>query len=421
MGVMKIQLGVTVKLTNTSCKNAKPKNQQYKKFDGGGLYLLVRPNGSKLWQLKYRYLGKEKTLSIGKYPDVSLLQARQSRESAKTLLAQDPPQDPMVQKAKTKREAIRNSNNTFEQVAREWHKTKNNQWTQRYGFTIMRRLEMNIFPTLGKRPISEITPPELLQSLRQIEKRGSYDVLKRTTQVCGQIFRYGIQTGRCDRDSAADLKGALRTAQTNHFRSLDLKKLPDFLKALVQNKARIYERTRRAVWLSLYTFCRPVEIRTARWEDIDFKSKLWTIPAERMKMRRDHIVPLSKQAVKILKEQKAEVELFNTEWVFPSQFQLKNPMSDGTVNKAIKRLGFGDDMVAHGFRALARTTIREQLDYDSEIIEKQLAHKSPGSLGEAYDRTQFISKRKKMMQDWANYIDSLDINSKPTQARAKSA
>lgn len=400
-------MGVTMKLTNTACKNAKPESKQYKRFDGGGLYLLVRPNGSKLWQMKYRYLGTEKTLSIGQYPYVMLAEARKAREAAKELLAQTPPQDPMVNKKQAKRKAVNDASNTFEQIAREWHNTKNNQWTKKYGETILRRLEMNVFPTLGKRPISEITPPELLDCLRLIEKRGSYDVLKRATQVCGQIFRYGIQTGRCDRDAAADLRGALKVAQVSHFRALDLKQLPAFLDALKRNEARIFERTRRAVWLSLYTFCRPVEIRTAKWQDIDFEARLWTIPAERMKMKRDHVVPLSKQVIKLLKEQQEEVELFNTDWVFPSQFKLKNPMSDGTVNKAIKRLGFGNDMVAHGFRALARTAIREQLEYDSEVIEKQLAHKSSGSLGEAYDRTQFITKRKKMMQDWANYVDSL--------------
>lgn len=393
-------------LTNTACNNAKIEKKQYKRFDGGGLYLLVTPAGSKLWRLKYRYLGKEKTLSIGAYPYVGLADARKAREAAKTLLAQTPPKDPMVAKREIKRQAINEMNNTFEVVAREWHHVKNNQWSSTYGHTLMRRLEMNMFPTLGNRPIAEIKAPELLACLRLIEKRGSYDVLKRTTQVCGQIFRFAIQTGRCERDPAADLRGALISAPASHFRALTLKQLPDFIEALNLNKARIYERTRRAVWLSLYTFCRPVEIRTARWEDIDFKEKLWIIPAERMKMNRDHIVPLSQQVIKLFKEQYDEVGLFNTEWVFPSQNKLKNPMSDGTVNKAIKRLGFGEKMVAHGFRSLARTAIREELEYDSEVIEKQLAHKTGGSLGEAYDRTTFIKKRKAMMQDWANFVDS---------------
>ncbi len=406
-----------MKLTNTACKNAQPKDKQYKLFDGGGLYLLVRPNNSKLWQLKYRYLGKEKTFSIGKYPDVGLADARKGRENSKALLAQTPPKDPMEHKAEVKRDAIIEANNTFKAVALEWHKTQHNQWSTSYAKTVLNRLEKNIFPRLGNRPISDIKTIELLNCLREIEKRGAYDVLKRTTQVCGQIFRYGVQTEKCERDIAADLKGALTAPKVTHFRTLDIKQLPDFINALKANKARIFERTRRAVWLSLYTFCRPIEIRSARWEDLDFNTKLWTIPAKRMKMRRDHIVPLSAQVIEILKEQKQEVELFNTEWVFPSQYKLKNPMSDGTVNKAIKRLGFGDDMVAHGFRALARTTIREQLDYDSESIEKQLAHKSAGALGEAYDRTQFLDKRKVMMQDWSDYIDTLAGNGKVIEGK----
>lgn len=392
-----------MKLTDTKCKSAKPADKTQKLSDGKGLYLEITPKGAKYWRLKYRINGKEKRLALGVYPTVTLREAREATDTARKRVSEGV--DPSVEKKVQKQQALTNSENTFKMVALEWHRTKNNQWTQKYGHTIMRRLEANIFPALGNRPIAEITPPELLDALRQIEKRGSYDVLKRTTQVCGQIFRYGIQTGRCDRDAAADLKGALKTAPTNHFRTIDLKQLPAFLKALERNEARIYERTRRAVWLSLYTFCRPVEIRTARWSDIDFESKLWTIPAERMKMKRDHIVPLSTQVIKLLKEQQQEVAPLNTDWVFPSQNKLKDPMSDGTVNKAIKRLGFGKEMVAHGFRALARTTIREELGYDSEVIEKQLAHKSAGSLGEAYDRTQFIGKRKKMMQEWAGFID----------------
>lgn len=359
--------------------------------------------------------GKEKRLALGVYPEVSLKQARIETDKARELLSKDV--DPSRHKQTKKKQSIENAQNTFKSVALEWHRTKNNQWTQKYGHTIMRRLEMNIFPALGNRPIAEISPPELLDVLRKIEKRGSYDVLKRTTQVCGQIFRYGIQTGRCERDASADLKGALRTAQTSHFRTINIKQLPDFLKALERNEARIFERTRRAVYLSLYTFCRPVEIRTARWEDIDFDAKLWTIPAHMMKMKRDHVVPLSTQVIDLLKEQQKEVAPFNTEWVFPSQYKIKNPMSDGTVNKAIKRLGFGKDMVAHGFRALARTTIREKLGYDSEVIEKQLAHRSAGSLGEAYDRTQFLKERRRMMQDWADYINAVSCTNKVSRKR----
>lgn len=397
-----------MKLSDIACKNAKPKASQYKLFDGGGLYLLVRPNGSKLWQMKYRFLNKEKTLSIGQYPLVSLAQARNARDDAKRLLLQNPPIDPMAHKEDNKRQAIRNVENTFKAVALEWHSLNKDRWSDNYAYKIQKGLELNVFPHIGERPIAEITPPELLNDcLKKIEKRGSLDIAGRTRQICGLVFRYGIQTGKCEWNPAENLRGALKTRKTEHFRTLDIKDVPAFLKALERNEARLFERTRRAVWLSLYTFCRPVEIRKARWEDIDFEEGLWTIPAEIMKMRREHIVPLSRQAVAVLQEQRQEVEPLNTPWVFPSQIRPREPMSDGTVNKAIKRLGYGEDMVAHGFRALARTTIREKLHYDSEVIERQLAHKASGPLGEAYDRTQFLPERKRMLQDWADYVDAL--------------
>lgn len=397
-----------MKLTDRACKTAKAKDAQYKMFDGGGLYLLVRKNGSKLWQMKYRYLGTEKTLSIGQYPIISLAEARDARDKAKKLLAQAPPIDPMANKKENKRQAIRKAQNTFKAVALEWHDQNKDRWSKNYAYKILKGLELNVFPYIGHRPIAEITPPELLnECLRGIEKRGSLDIAGRTRQICGQVFRYGIQTGKCEWNASENLKGALKTKKTEHFRTIDVKEVPDFLKALERNEARLFERTRRAVWLSLYTFCRPVEIRKARWEDIDFEEKIWTIPAEIMKMRRDHIVPLSRQALAVLEEQKKEAEVFNSPWVFPSQIRPRNPMSDGTVNKAIKRLGYGKDMVAHGFRALARTTIREKLGYDSEIIERQLAHKASGPLGEAYDRTQFLPERKKMMQEWSDYVHVL--------------
>lgn len=377
-------------------------------FDGGGLYLLVRKTGSKLWQLKYRYLRKEKVLSIGEYGTVSLAEAREARNNAKKLLACDPPIDPMEHKKAQKREASRNAENTFKAVALEWHGQNVERWSKNYAYKVMRGLELNVFPFIGERPIKDITPTELLnECLRKPEQRGSLDIAARTKQICGQIFRYGIQTGKCEWNAAENLQGALKTKKTEHFRTIDAKELPSFLKALERNEARLFERTRRAVWLSLYTFCRPKEIRMARWEGIDYDEKVWTIPAEYMKSGKDHIVPMSDQVIRIFKEQYDEVNILNTPWVFPSQVRPRNPMSDGTVNKAIKRLGFGQFMVAHGFRALARTTIREKLKYDSEIIEKQLAHKTKNPLGEAYDRTQFLDDRKVMMQAWANYVDGL--------------
>lgn len=395
-----------MKLKDIQCRNAPTKEKPYKLADGGSMYLEIMPSGSKYWRMKYRIHGKEKRIAFGVYPEISLAEARDKRAEAKKLIRQGI--DPVYAKKQKKREDQENAQNTFKAVALEWHGQNVDRWSENYARKVLNGLKLNVFPFIGNRPISEITPSELLnECLRKPEQRGSLDIAARTRQICGQVFRYGIQTDRCQWNAAENLRGALKTKPTEHFRTIDFKDIPDFLKALERNEARLFERTRRAVWLSLYTFCRPKEIRMARWQDIDFEEKLWTIPAEIMKMRRDHVVPLSEQTMTVLKEQQEEVKIFSSEWVFPSQHKPRNPMSDGTVNKAIKRLGYGQKMVAHGFRALARTTIREKLKYDSEIIEKQLAHKTKNHLGEAYDRTQFLDERVVMMQDWANYLTTL--------------
>ena len=397
-----------MKLNNTLCKNAKTKDKPYKLTDEGGLYLYVKPNGSKLWRMKYRFMGKEKVMSFGPYPIISLVDARNELLKMKRLLYLNPPQDPMAMRDEHKRETIRKASNTFKAVALQWFDYKEDDWSKGYAFKMKRTLELHIFPYIGKRAITDISTPDLLNDcLLKVQDKGALDVTGRTRYVCGQIFRFAIQRGFCMYNPADNLRGALKPRPLGHFRTIDNDQLPDFISALERNEARIFERTRRAIWLSLYTFCRPVEIRKARWSDVDFEEKKWLVPAELMKMKRDHIVPLSNQVIELLLKQQEEVASINTDWVFPSQPKPRNPMSDGTVNKAIKRLGFGDKMVAHGFRALARTTIREKLTYDSEVIEKQLAHRTHNPLGEAYDRTQFINERTLMMQDWADYVDSL--------------
>ena len=396
-----------MKLNDLACKGAKPADKPYKKFDGGGLYLAIQPSGSKLWRLKYRYLGKEKLLSIGAYPIISLADAREARNEAKKLLSQNPPIDPMERKATNKRTAIRESENSFEAVALEWFENNKEKWSEKYAQKIIRILEMNVFPHIGSRPISQIKPPDLLDVLRKMEDRKAYEIASKAKQISGMVFKYGIQTGKCEWNAADNLSGALKPRKTKHFAAMDVSHLPDFIKAIKSNDARLFEFTRRAIWFSLYTFQRPGEIRQAQWSEIDWDAKEWHISADKMKMRRAHIVPLSNQVLEVLEAQKKEIEHLNTDWVFPSLSKPINPMSDGTVNKAIKRLGFGDIAVAHGFRALARTAIREKLKYDSEIIEKQLAHKTKNPLGEAYDRTQFLEERKTMMQDWADYLDTV--------------
>ncbi|MEZ5919213.1 MAG: integrase arm-type DNA-binding domain-containing protein [Alphaproteobacteria bacterium] len=399
-----------MKLTDTACRSAKPKEKPYKKGDGGGLYLLVNPDGSKYWRMKYRFLGKEKLLSFGTYPLITLADAREQRDNAKKLLAGGT--DPATAKKDERRQAIRNSQNTFKAVALEWRENQKGRWSENHANNVLHRLETDIFPFIGNQPITGLEAPDLLEALRKIEKRGALDIAGRARQVCGQVFRYGIQTGRCKRDPSSDLKGALKTRKTTHFAALDTKEIPGFLKALERNDARLYARTRRAIKLSMLTFVRPGELRKARWEEIDLEARQWLIPGEKMKMGRDHIVPLSRQAIAILEEQKEETGHFNTPWVFPSLVKPKQPISDGTVNVAIKKLGYKGKMTAHGFRALARTTIREKLNYDPDVIECQLAHKAAGPLGEAYNRAQFIDQRAVMMQEWADYLDAIASHGK---------
>lgn len=392
-------------LTELTCKSAKPEEKAYRLSDAEGLYLEVMPNGSKYWRLKYRLHGRESRYAIGVYPTVKLSEARQERDAAKKLVAQGI--HPAHQKQAVKEAAKQNAENTFQAIAEEWFTLKSHDWSDKYAKKVRQGLERNIYPYLGKRPIADIKPPELLTVLRQIESRGALDITQRTNQICSQIFKYGIQTGRCEWNAAQNLAGATKRHKKEHFRTIEQEQLPAFIQALERNEPRLYSFTRRALWLCLLTFVRPGELRQMRWEDLDLKKGLWTIPAFMMKKRQDHIVPLSAQAIVLIEEQRQEFKMFNTPWVFPSQRGPAKPMSDGTLNKAIRRLGFGDGLVAHGFRALARTAIREKLGYDSEIIEKQLAHKSPGPLGEAYDRTKFLDDRKKMMQDWADFVDAI--------------
>jgi len=279
-------------LTFKACEAAKPKEKPYKLGDGGGMYLEIMPNGSKYWRLKYRWLGKEKRLALGVHPTIGLADARERREEARKLLANGI--DPSAAKREEKRQSIIDENNTFQSVALEWMEIQKDRWTPGYYQKTLRRMEMHIFPHIGNRPISQITPPELLECLRKIEKRGKLEMASRARELSGQVFRYGIQTGRCERDAAADLRGALRTREVEHFRTIDEKQIPDFLKALSNNNARLFERTRRAVWLSLLTFGRPGEIRQCLWSQIDFDDALWRAPKGLMKMKKDHIVPLSK-------------------------------------------------------------------------------------------------------------------------------
>lgn len=393
-------------LTDKAVKNAKSQDKPYKMTDGHGLYLQVEPNGSKYWRMKYRIHDKEKKLSFGVYPEVSLAGAREKAREARKLRSEGV--DPSFAKKDMRRKAAVHANNTFKAVALEWHENQSGRWSEKHHQNVLHRLEIDVFPYLGDDPIADIDAPALLHTLKKIEKRDALDILSRVRQICSQVFIYGIQTGRCNRNPAADLRnGAFKTRKTKHFAAIDPKEIPELLVAVERNDARLFPRTRRAIRLSMLTFLRPGEIRKALWSEIDLDNQEWIIPAKRMKMRRDHIIHLSHQAVEILREQRKETGHINTDLVFPSQHKPRQPMSDGTVRIALQKLGFKDRMTAHGFRALARTAIREKLDYQPDVIEAQLAHKAAGPLGEAYARNQFLEQRKIMMQEWADYLDSV--------------
>lgn len=392
-----------MKLTDTGCKNAKGREKPYKLADGAGLYLLVKPNGAKYWRLKYRFHNKEKLYALGVYPEVSLKAARDKKDTARKLLEKG--LDPLLVKSDEKRLGKLHAGNTFEIIAREWHEHQKAKWTPTYAQELLHRLNEDIFPEIGHRPIANVTPPQILDAVRKIESRGAHEIARRALQTCGQIFRYAVATSRAESDPTRDLKGALKPFKKGHYASLDMKELPAFLKTLNSNDARLYPQTLRAVRLLMLTFVRTGELINATWDEFDFDTKEWHIPAERMKMRKPHIVPLSKQAIAILKEQKEQTGQWP--WVFPNVVRPKKPMSNNTVLMALRRMGYQGQMTGHGFRALAMSTIKEKLGYRHEVVDRQLAHAQRNQVDAAYDRAQFLSERKNMMQHWADYLDAL--------------
>lgn len=392
-----------MKLKDIQCKQSKPKDKQYKLADGGGLFLLVKPNGNKHWRLKYRIDRKEKLLAIGPYPLTSLGEARQARDDAKRLIAKG--EDPVIHKQKVKHTVVRDAKNTFQAVALEWYENRKDSWSERYADGVIRRLEKDIFPEIGKMPIRDIEPPLLLNVIRKIENRGAQEIAKRQLQKCGEIFRYAIACGKAVRDPSRDIGGALKPIKKDHFAAIDVSELPEFLETIERNDARLYNSTRNALKLIMLTFVRTSELIGAQWEEINFERKEWIIPAERMKMRKEHVVPLSDQAIEILKVQKE----IAGEWplVFPSSVRPKQSISNNTILGAIKRLGYQGRMTGHGFRALAMSGIKQELGYRHEVVDRQLAHTPKNKIDKAYDRADFLKERAIMMQEWANYIDGL--------------
>ena len=390
-------------LTDTTIRNAKPGDKPAKLFDERGLFLLVTPTGGKWWRLKYRHEGKEKLLSLGTYPDVSLKDARERRDSARKQLADgiDPSHSRKAQKALLQERAA----NSFEAVSREWYEKYSPNWVDAHGSRIIRRLERDIFPYLGSRPIAEITAPELLQVIRKIEARGALETAHRALGNCGQVFRYAVATGRATRDPSGDLRGALPPVKGEHFAAVtEPTQAAQILRAIgaYQGSAVVS----CALRLAPLVFVRPGELRGAEWTEIDLEAAEWRIPAARMKMGTDHIVPLSTQAVAILRE--IHPLTGAGRYVFPSARTSTRPMSDNAILAAMRRMGMGkEEMSGHGFRAMARTILDEVLGARPDLIEHQLAHSVRDPNGRAYNRTAHLPERRKMMQQWADYLEQL--------------
>jgi integrase len=392
-----------MRLTDTAARNANPREKPYKLSDGHGLYLQVDPSGSKLWRLKYRFNDREKRLSFGAYPVVTLAQARERQAEARRLLSNGI--DPGEYKKQTRRAAVVASANTFEAIAREWFLRFSSIWAKSHSSKVLLRLENELLPWLGSRPISSIEAIELLESIRRTEARGARETAHRCLGYCSQIFRYAIATGRAQRNPAADLRGALPPVKTKHFASItDPNGVGGLLRAIDGYHGSLV--TRSALRLAPLTFVRPGELRKAQWAQFDLVSAEWLIPGEQMKMGRDLIVPLARQTMEVLRE--LHPLTGHGQYLFPGAQRANRPMSENTVNAGLRRLGYtGDEMTGHGFRAMARTILDEVLGYRVEWIEHQLAHEVRDHNGTAYNRTAFLQGRKEMMQGWADYLDEL--------------
>jgi len=395
-------------LTDVQVKNAKPKAQDYKLMDGFGLYLLVTPTGGKLWRFDYRYGGKRKVIAFGAYPAVTLSDARHRREDAKKLLANGV--DPGAVKKAQKAAIVAETDNSFEVVAREWHTKFSGTWSPTHAETTLRRLQADVFPVLGARPIGEIKAPEVLAMLRRIESRGALETAHRIRTISGQVFRYAVATGRAERDPAVDLKGALPPYKKSHLAAItDPKEVAPLLRAIDGYQGSFV--VKYALQLAPLVFVRPGELRQAEWAEIDFDAAEWNIPAERMKMKVAHLVPLSSQAVAILRELHALTG--RSRYLFPCHRSFARPMSNNAINAALRRMGFDNEtMTGHGFRAMARTILDEVLQVRPDYIEHQLAHAVRDPNGRAYNRTAHLAERKKMMQKWADYLDGLKLGAK---------
>jgi len=390
-----------MKLTDPAVKNAAAKEKQYTLYDSEGLFLLVMPNGSKLWRWKYRVGGVEKRTSLGTYPKTTLKTARAERDRLQADLKKGI--DPFAAKQALKA-VERAQGETFQIVTEEWFKEYRHTWTDSTAETIISRLRMDVFPYLGDKSIREITPPELLAVIRRIAARGAVETARRDLQKCGQIFRYAVANGKAERDITADLRGAIAPPAKRHFASIhEPKEIGELLRAI--DAYRGSPVTRCALKLAPLTFVRPGELRHAEWSEIDMEAAEWRIPAKRMKMREEHRVPLSRQALDVLRE--LHPITGGGRYVFPGGRSVSRPMSENAVLAALRRMGYGKgEMTGHGFRSMASTILHEQ-GWPSDVVERQLAHGERNKVKASYDFAQHLPKRRKMMQRWADHLDAL--------------
>jgi len=389
-------------LTDIAIRGLKPTDKPQKVSDGNGLYLLVTPKGKKNWRLRYFIQGRENMLSLGAYPQVSLKEARERCADARKLVSNG------IDPSAEKKAKAQNLQTTFEKVALEWLDNQKPVWSAGYVKMTTQRLEKNIFPLLGKRPINEITPPELLAVLRKIEARGAVNQAHNVREMCSRVFRYAIATSRAERDTAADLRGALKAfTQTPRAALTEPKKIGGLMRAIDDFDGTFI--VKNALQLLALTFLRPGEVRMGEWSEVDFGEKLWCIPVARMKMRREHIVPLSTQACELL--QSLHALTGQEKLMFPGLRSRTTPISDATFIAALRRMGYAkDEMCAHGFRSMASTILNEQ-GYSADAIEKQLAHNPRNKIRGIYNRAEYLPERRRIMQDWADYLDQLRQNS----------
>lgn len=416
--------GATNKLTSKELENAKPGATTRRLSDGGGLYLEISPNGSRYWRMAYRFGGKQKTLALGVYPKIKAPEARKAAQQAKEHLAAD--RDPGLIKKALKGGAC--AENTFQAVAEEWIEKFKHMWTESHLKNVSGRLQRDLYPWIGNRPVGEITAPELLQVLRKIEMRGHIESAHRASTNAGQVFMYAIATGRAERNPAADLKGAIPPAAVKHMSSItDPLQVGELLRAF--DRYHGSPLTKCALQLAAHVFLRSGEIRLAEWTEIDLEKAEWRIPVSRMKgKKRDkeanptgyHFVPLAKQVLLIL----GEIHALSGQgkYLFPGLRSSTRPMSDATLTNALRRMGYSpEELHVHGLRATARTLIRQELGFDEEPIERQLGHAVKGPLGAAYNRANFVAERKKMMQAWADYLDKLKAGAEIIPSRVVAA